>query len=121
MPPVTLPKPRATGMFFSLVDLCQGSERRLDDLALPLADEILELEQFAAAVIDSKRDDVAKARDYLGRLRGNVEKLEETKLPGAGDNKGPPLAEGSAALPPPSPDATPSPPPSPEGEEGTPA
>lgn len=109
-PPVTLPKPRASGLFFSLIDTCEGSERRLDDLALPLADDIRELELRAAFVIGEKRDGIVRAHDYLDRLQGYVKKLEETKTPGTGDNGGPPTEPGSAASPPPSSDAPPSPP-----------
>lgn len=108
--PVTLPKPLATGAFFSLVDACEGSERRLDELALPLHDEMRELEMLAEIIVTEKRDGVARARDYLDRLRGNVKKLEATKTPGTGDNGGPPTEPGSAASPPPSSDAPPSPP-----------
>lgn len=109
MPPASI-KPRAAGAFFSLIDTCEGSERRLDDMALPLADEISELEARAAFVIGEKRDGIVRAHDYLDRLQGYVKKLEETKTPGTGDNGGPPTAPGSAASPPPSSDTPASPP-----------
>lgn len=109
MPPVTPPKPRAVGAFFALVDRCAGSERRLDELALPLAEALDDVEKRTAEVISNKLDDVAKVHDYLDRLQGKVKQLAETNLaPGA--NKGPPLEPGSAASPPPSSDAPPSPP-----------
>lgn len=102
------------GLFFSLLDEVEGSERRLDVLAEPLVIEIAELEERAARVIDDRRSGVLRAHDYLDRLHGVVRKLEEKKPaekpPAAGDNKGPPLAEGSAGSPPPSSDAPPSPP-----------
>lgn len=110
MPPIL---PRAAGAFFALVDDCEGSERRLDELALPLTDDLRELERRAAEIISNKRDDVTKAHDYLSRLAGYNEKLAVAKVAGIGDNKSPPLLEGSAASPPSSGDAPPSPPSSP--------
>lgn len=108
MQPVTPPKPRSAGAFFALVDRCAGSERRLDELALPLAEALDDVEKRTAEVISNKLDDVAKVHDYLDRLQGKVKQLAETNLaPGA--NKGPPLEPGSAASPPASSDAPPAP------------
>lgn len=101
-----------SGLFFSLIDECDGSDRRLDVLAEPLLRELAELEDRAASVIDDRRSEVARAHDYLDRLRGVVRKLEEKKPAVIGDNQGPPIVAGSAALPPPSSDAPQLPPPS---------
>lgn len=99
------------GLFFSLIDECDGSERRLDELAEPLVRELADLETRAGSVIDDRRTGIARAHDYLDRLQGVVRKLEE-KPAVIGDNKAPPIVVGSAALPPPSSDAPQLPPPS---------
>lgn len=94
------------GEFFSLTDELSASERRLDEMAKPILAKTAAVEKRAAAVIALKDSRLDASMDYLNRLDGTVAALEVSEKP----TNGGPIVEGSAVLPPPSPEQ---PPPSP--------
>jgi hypothetical protein len=87
-------KPKSGGLFFSLIDEIEASERRLDAQAEPLLREMQETEALAARAIETRRDKLATTRDYIKRVHGIADELSE-------GNGGPPL-DGAASSPTPS-------------------
>lgn len=89
------PKPKkAGGVFFSLIDEMEASERRLDEAAAPLLAEMQEAEKEATVAIEGRRAKVAAGRDYIKRMHAVTDELKE----GEG-NGGPSLTGGSAESP----------------------
>lgn len=82
-------QPMAGGKFFALIDEIAQSEERLDKLAEPLLNRLPQLEERAKRAIEGKHAKLDAAADYLERLEGKIEQME--------DNGGPPLSDGSSA------------------------
>jgi hypothetical protein len=84
------PKPRAGAKFLSLIDEMEAHGRRLDAKADVLADELAETEQLADRAIEERRTQNQQVRDYIERVRGVADRL---------NNGGPTVDEDSAASP----------------------
>jgi hypothetical protein len=87
---------KSGGVFFSLIDEIEASERRLDEAAAPLLQKMQETEALAKGAVGMRLDRLDAAQDYIKRIQDVTDKLTE------GNNGGPPLVGGSAELPTPS-------------------
>ena len=81
---------KSGGIFFSLIDECAASERRLDETAAPLLQELQETEAEAVEAVTARRTRLQAARDYIKRMKSAAEEL-------SGDNGGPTVTEESEA------------------------
>jgi hypothetical protein len=86
---------KSGGIFFSLIDEIEASERRLDEAAAPLLQKMQETEALAKGAVETRLDRLDAAQDYIKRIQDVTEKLTE-------GNGGPSLEGGSAESPPPS-------------------
>lgn len=91
----------AGGKFFALIDELDASEQRLDALAEPLLAKLVDTEKRASAAVEGRLAKLEAAQDYIKRMTGVVERLEDKKA----DNGGPTLG-ASAGSPSPSTEST---------------
>jgi hypothetical protein len=90
--------------FFALVDELDSADRQLDDMAEPLHRKLQGVLARASRAVDVRHARLDAASDYIARLDGVVEKIEQGNA-GIGANKGP-TVEGSETSSGSSPDAT---------------